>query len=124
MLYEKALKIQPQNTNYLNNYGFALIGLAKLEIDEDLFTEAFKQYQNALKILSNQTYNLACYYSIKNNQELCKENLLNAEKHNTLPSNPHKHLSEDQDLNNIRQEQWFNDLLERLKEKEGIAETA
>ena len=124
VLYEKALKIQPQNTNYLNNYGFALIGLAKLEIDEDLFTEAFKQYQNALKILPNQTYNLACYYSIKNNQELCKENLLNAEKHNTLPSNPHKHLSEDQDLNNIRQEQWFNDLLERLKEKEGIAETA
>ena len=114
--FQKSLKVQPDCADYMNNYGAALTGLAKLKNDENLFNNAFEQYQSALKIQPNHTYNLACYYSIKNNKELCKENLLHAVEHNTLPSS--EHLNEDSDLNNVRNEQWFKDLLERLKEKE------
>ncbi|TCB36139.1 hypothetical protein E0H82_05025 [Acinetobacter sp. ANC 4910] len=116
--YQKALNIQPDDADILNNYGNVLSDLAKFKNDESLFQKAFAQYQKASKIRPNDTYNLACYYSLKNNLEVSKENLLHAEKYDSLPSNPHKHLSEDQDLNNIRQEQWFTELLERLKEKE------
>ncbi|TCB65847.1 TPR end-of-group domain-containing protein [Acinetobacter sp. ANC 4178] len=120
--FQKSLKVQPNRANYINNYGAALTGLAKLKNDENLFNNAFEQYQSALKIQPNHTYNLACYYSIKNNKELCKENLLHAAEHNTLPSS--KHLNEDSDLNNVRTEQWFIELLERLKEQEQMVETA
>jgi len=71
-----------------------------------------------LAIKSNETYNLACYYSLKNQQENAKIHLLHTEQHNTLPLNPYKHLNEDKDLDNIRNEPWFIELLERLKEKE------
>lgn len=120
--FQKSLKVQPNRANYINNYGAALTSLAKLKNDENLFNNAFEQYQSALKIQPNHTYNLACYYSIKNNKELCKENLLHAAEHNTLPSS--KHLNEDSDLNNVRTEQWFIELLERLKEQEQMVETA
>ena len=122
--YQNALKIQPDNVNTLNNYGSALVSLAQLKSDENLFDKAFKQFQMALKIQPNDTYNLACYYSIKNNLELSKENLLNAEKHDCLPLNPFKHLSDDKDLNNVRHEHWFIELLERLKTKEEVDKVA
>ena len=72
----------------------------------------------------NDTYNISCYYAITNNCELAKTNLLHAEQHSTLPENSFKHLSEDEDLDNVRNEPWFIELLERLKTKEGIIEIA
>ncbi|TCB80580.1 SIR2 family protein [Acinetobacter sp. ANC 4173] len=122
--YEQYLAHQKNDIQVLENYISALFNYYHLEPNEELLNRSIELIQTVLTSKPKDTYNLACYYSLKNNQELCKENLLNAEKHNTLPSNPHKHLSDDQDLNNIRQEQWFSNLLERLKEKEGIAKTA
>lgn len=122
--YEKYLTIQPDNTNNLSNYGTTLLELAKLKNDEGLFHKAFEQYQYALKILPNDTYNLGCFYSIKNNLELSKENLLHAEMYDYLPSNPFTHLNEDKDLDNVRNEPWFTELLERLKTKEQESKVA
>lgn len=122
--YQKALNINPNDADSISNYGIALSDLAKLKNDESLFKLAFKQYQEALKIEPNDTYNLGCYYSLNQNLEQCKINLLHAEKHNTLPSNAHKYLHEDQDLNNIRHEQWFIELLERLKAREEVGKVA
>jgi len=122
--YEKYLTIQPDNTNNLSNYGTTLLELAKLKNDEGLFNKAFEQYQYALKILPNDTYNLGCFYSIKNNLVLSKENFLHAEMYDYLPSNPFTHLSEDKDLDNVRNEPWFTELLERLKAKEQESKVA
>ena len=83
-----------------------------------LLCHAFEQLKKAVKIRPNRTYNLACYYSIINELDLSKENLLHAEQHDTLPNIPFKHLLEDKDLDNVRNEQWFIELLERLKTKE------
>ncbi|WP_171478499.1 TPR end-of-group domain-containing protein [Acinetobacter sp. WCHAc060033] len=122
--YEKALKVQPDRVNNLGNYATALSSLAKLKEDEDLFNKAFELYEKFLKFKPNETYNVACYYAVKGNLDLAKNNLLHAEQHNTLPENPFKHLSEDKDLDNIRNEQWFIELLERLKTKEELEKVA
>ena len=116
--FEKSLKIQPDHVNHLSNYANALYSLGKLKEDENLFNNAFEQLKKAVKIRPNRTYNLACYYSIINELDLSKENLLHAEQHDTLPNIPFKHLLEDKDLDNVRNEQWFIELLERLKTKE------
>ncbi|MDN5557040.1 MAG: hypothetical protein L0G58_10570, partial [Acinetobacter sp.] len=114
--FQKALEILPDNVDTLNTYGSALVNLAQLKNNESLFNKAFEQFQMALKIQPNDTYNLACYYAIRNQLDLVKVNLLHSEKHNTLPTV--EHLSEDKDLDKVRNEQWFIELLERLKTKE------
>lgn len=116
--FEKALKIQPDHANILGNYGAALLDLAQIKQDESLFEKAFLQYERSLNFNPNKTYNLACYYSLANALELCKANLLHAEQHNTLPHNSYTHLNKDKDLENIRNEPWFIELLERLKPKD------
>lgn len=116
--YEKCLKIQPNDKDVLSRYGSALLLLARIKQDEVIFEKAFEQYKKCLKIQPNHTYNLACYYSLRKHIELCKKNLLHAEQHSTLPLDAYKHLTEDDDLDNIRNEQWFIELLERLKIKE------
>lgn len=122
--YENALKIQPENANNLGNYGSALSDLAKIKQDESLFEKAFVQYESALKIQPNETYNLACYYALIRDSEKSKINLLHAEKYDTLPKNSPKYLKEDTDLDNIRNEPWFTELLERLKAKEEAEKVA
>jgi len=122
--YEKALKIQPEHADHLGNYGTALSELAKIKQDESLFEKAFVQYESALKIQPNETYNLACYYALIRDSEKSKINLLHAEKHDTLPKNSLKYLKEDIDLDNVRNEPWFTELLERLKAKEEAEKVA
>jgi tetratricopeptide (TPR) repeat protein len=114
--YEIILKIQPDDIDVIGNYGVTLMAFAKLNNNQDIYDQAFKLLEKNIKVDPHNTYNLACYYSIKNDFELSKENLLHAEKHKTLP--PNKYLSEDQDLENVRNESWFIELLERLKAKE------
>jgi tetratricopeptide (TPR) repeat protein len=116
--YEQYLAHQKNDIQVLENYISALFDCYHLEPNEELLNQSFKLIQAVLTNKPNDTYNLACYYSIKNNLELSKENLLLTEKYDTLPSDAYRHLQEDRDLNNIRHEQWFMDLIERLKEKE------
>ena len=122
--YESVLKIQPEHANHLGNYGNALLGLGRIKQDESLFEKAFVQYESALKIQPNETYNLACYYALIRDSEKSKINLLHAEKHDTLPKNSLKYLKEDTDLDNVRNEPWFTELLERLKAKEEAEKVA
>ena len=122
--YESALIIQPDHADHLGNYGSALSDLAKIKQDESLFEKAFVQHESALKIQPNKTYNLACYYALIRDSEKSKFNLLHAEKHDTLPKNSLKYLKEDTDLDNVRNEPWFTELLERLKAKEEAEKVA
>jgi len=112
----------PDNVDTLNTYGSALVNLAQLKNNESLFNKAFEQFQMALKIQPNDTYNLACYYAIRNQLDLVKVNLLHSEKHNTLPTV--EHLSEDKDLDNVHNKQWYIELLKRLKAKEQESKVA
>ncbi|MDO8415050.1 MAG: hypothetical protein Q7S87_02435 [Agitococcus sp.] len=115
--HKAALIIQPNDANIISNYGNALLGLAQLKEDETMFNQAIEQHKAALIIKPNQTYNMACYYALTNQTELSKQYLLHAEQYNTLPFNTHKYLSKDTDLDNVRHEAWFIELLERLNNK-------
>lgn len=116
--YEKALILDPENSFTLESYSTALLSVKNYEKYEELSQKA----EDILKKLEiykpKRTYNLACHYSRTNQPKLAKEHLLKAEKHNTLPKNTFKHLSEDTDLNNIRNEPWFIELLDRLNSKD------
>lgn len=116
--YEKALILNPENSFILESYSTALLSINDYEKHEKILEKA----ENILKQLEisepSRTYNLACHYSMTNQTELAKIKLLKAEQHNTLAENPFKHLIEDTNLNHIRNEKWFIELLERLKFKD------
>lgn len=104
--------------NSLTIYAVSLLELAKQKNEKILFDEVFSLLNQLLVKNPNDTYNLACYYAITKNIQLSLDNLIHAEKHGTLPQPSYNHLSEDKDLDNIRKEQQFIELLERLKAKE------
>lgn len=110
-----ALQIAPDHLLHLNHLTSRLLMLYHFKPSEELLEKAFKAIQSALIQSPNKTYNLACYYSISKNTELAKSSLLHAEQHKTLPD--FQHLSQDKDLDNVRKEPWFIDLLNRLKEE-------
>ncbi|AZN64505.1 hypothetical protein CFH90_10860 [Acinetobacter johnsonii] len=124
-LYQKCLKLDNNDTHsVLNNLSNALLDYAQLKQDNDLFDQAFEIMQEGLKLNSKHTYNLACYYSLTDQSDQCRVNLLHALQCDTLPQDPYRHLSEDKDLDNVRDEQWFIELLERLKAKEVVDKVA
>lgn len=119
MQYEKLLEIQPDHVNTLSNYAVTLLKYSILNSDTSLNSRANSILEKSLLLNANETYyNASCYYALSNNTKSAQNYLLEAEKNFTLPINSFKHLSDDEDLNNVRHEQWFIDLLERLKEKE------
>ena len=124
--FENCFTINPKikDDTIIGHYAIALSKLARIREDKSLFEKALVQYENALKTQPNKTYNLACYYALIRDSEKSKINLLHAEKHDTLPKNSLKYLKEDTDLDNVRNEPWFTELLERLKAKEEAEKVA
>ncbi len=122
--YKILLSINPMSPEIHYNYISSLLGLYHLQNDKLLLDTALNSINIIIENEPNNTYNLACYYSIINEKELAKNNLLHAEQHNTLPYNAYSHLPKDKDLDNVRNEPWFIELLERLKAKEEAQEVA
>lgn len=120
--FEEYLKINSDDADEINNYAISLMLYADITQDIHIYDKALKQYLKALTYNPNDTYNLACYYAVKDNLELCKENFLHAEQYNTLPNL--QHISQDQDLDHVRNQPWFTELLNRLKEKEETIQKA
>ena len=113
--HEKSLALCPDDADTLINYGSALLGYAQLKQNKNLFKQTLLVLTKAEQLRSNDVYNFACYYSLTNQPDLCKEKLLHCEQVGTLPK-PHakKHLMEDTDLDNVRELDWFQELLARL----------
>lgn len=121
-LHEKALNIEPYHLQHLNGYVVKLLTLFHSNADNTLLDKAYAAIQKTLSKNTNDTYNLACYFSLSSKPESAETALLRAEQHNKLPSL--EHLFKDKDLDNIRNEPWFIELLERLKNKEGTDKVA
>lgn len=113
--YESAILLDSYNPNTQDNYGLAILSLAKLTNDVDLYDRAKSRFEYAERFDDQKVYNFACYYSLTNQPELCKEKILRCEQADTLPK-PYakKHLTEDTDLDNVRELGWFQELLARL----------
>ena len=61
---------------------------------------------------SHAAYNLACWHSLRNEPDECKDWLSRARDAGFLPSK--EHLLSDDDLDNVRDADWFKEFVETL----------
>jgi len=107
--YAKAIEVNPDNITAYSNWGTVLLALARNRDDDKLIDEARVKLETAEKINSDKVYNLACVLARLGEEEKCKEKLFHCKEKNTLPSK--EHLLEDVDLENVRELNWFKDLI-------------
>ncbi len=111
-LYQKALQFEPENVDILVYLGdaFAKRGMINdgLEIDKRLVRVCPKE--------PNFFYNLACSHSLLNQIDLAIEAL---EKAIGLGYDNFEHLQQDADLDNVRNDRRFHQLLKGIQEHEG-----
>lgn len=110
------------NPNYLGaaiNGGVAYMDLARLnnvKSDDLLYDSAKKQFETANRIQAGTaSYNLACIYALRNDQEACRAALENARNNGILPSIDD--MLNDPDLANAKEQAWFSEFLEKLQPK-------
>ena len=111
--YEGALEIKPDLNEALNNWGYALLYMAKMKEGkeaEDLLKQSIEQLMKAEEIKEGcAAYNIACVNSILGE---VKDSLLWLEKSLKMKSAPLKsHILEDSDLDNIKATDDFNRLM-------------
>ena len=117
----RALSIDSGNATFWNNLSAVFLCLSPIEADPSersrLLTEAEK---NA--VAANQRnqgeglFNLACVASLRGDKGKCREWLEKAEELGILPTVPH--MEKDTDMDPVRGEAWFKELLERQRARE------
>jgi tetratricopeptide (TPR) repeat protein len=118
--FEAALKLAPGNAKIMNDWGAALMAQARNKSDkqaESLYVEA-KEKIAAAEALEpgSAAYNLACIHSLRGEPEECRKFLEQAQQGGNLP--PKKHLETDKDLDNVKEEKWFQAFLKEISEIE------
>jgi hypothetical protein len=114
--YEAGLAIAPNAEPILRNLGNLLIKQAKSAADgrrEQLLASAVAKLGESAKLEPAETYDLACAFALRGDEERCRDNLENAERCDTLPD--WSHLARDTDLDAMRDKPWFQELLARKK---------
>ncbi len=110
--YKKAIEINPDYCNAYKNWGLALLDLVKLKGGkdaEDLLTQAEEKFLKAESIKTGEgSYNLACVYALRGNEDKCKEWLKVREKAGILPSR--ENAMADEDFKSVREKDWFKKL--------------
>lgn len=114
------------NPNYLGaaiNGGVAFMDLARLKKakpDDELYEKAKKQFEKANAIQAGTaSYNLACIYGLRGENESCLKALENARDKVTLPES--SEILNDPDLENVKNQAWFTEFMECLN-KQAVAE--
>lgn len=102
--FARAIMVNPKNLEARNNLG-------NVYIKQNLFTPAIDEFNRILKIDSSYAsayYNLACVYSLKNENNLAFDYLTQAV---ILDKKLKKLAKTDTDLNNIRKDKRFKDII-------------
>ena len=113
--FAAALAIKPDAHEALNNWGNALLVQSACKTGDEaerLWGEAEKRLLEADKIAAGSSaYGLACVAALRGDANACRKWLEAAIKHDSLPSRAH--LESDSDLNSVRDEAWFQEILAR-----------
>ncbi len=100
--------------------GVVYMDLARLKgaaPKDSLYDNALALFQEANLIQSGSaSYNLACIYALRNDQEACLSALEDSRDHGSLPSVDD--ILADSDLDNMKSHHWFIDFVESLKVQE------
>jgi len=121
------LLINPDYLGAAINGGVAYMDLARLtavKADDSLYDMAKKYFENANRIQAGTaSYNLACIFALRDDQNACQAALENARNFAVLPSIDE--ILNDPDLANMTEKAWFLSFLEKLQTKpEPVVETA
>ena len=115
--YQTAIRINRNHHLSYNNAATSLLELAKINMDrkerEKILFEGLKFVREAEKILPGYgSYNMACIYSLLGNSDACRLALEKSNKYSFIPKCDH--LISDTDLDNVRVEGWFKDLIKEI----------
>ena len=116
--YAAALQIKPDMHEALSNWGNALLEEAKTKSGAEadtLFAQAEEKLLAAEQLHPGSgVYNLACVAALQGHSEACLQWLEQARAAGMLPSR--EHLMADTDLDSVRNEPWFAELLASISE--------
>jgi len=129
MLYQEAitkfsfcLLIDPDYLGAAIDGGVALMDLARLKqarADDPLYESAKRSFEKANHIQKGSaSYNLACVYSLCNEQNACLAALKEAKQHGSLPNA--NDITQDPDMSPVLQTPWFTEFIASLQ----VLETA
>jgi tetratricopeptide (TPR) repeat protein len=117
--FQKTLKIKPDYHIALNNWGFSLIEFAKTKSVEEtktLYKEAEEKCLSANELVRGSgAYNLACINSLQGNLKEARKWLEEAFLTGKLFSL--EHMENDTDLDNLRDEEWFKEFMEKVRQE-------
>lgn len=110
------------NPSYLGaaiNGGVACMDLARLiavDSDDELYEQARRYFEKANAIQAGSaSYNLACIYGLRNEEQACLQALEDARNKASLPDA--EEIMNDPDLDNVKEQPWFIEFIEKLTEK-------
>lgn len=116
------------NPSYLGaaiNGGVAYMDLARLiavESDDDLYEQAKTFFEKANEIQAGSaSYNLACIYALRNEEEACLKTLENARNKGSIPDV--EEIMNDPDLDNVKEQPWFVEFMDTLAKKTEVVAT-
>lgn len=123
-LYQEAIEkfsfcrmVNPDSLGAAIDGGVVYMDLARLNgvgPQDALYDNALQLFQEANRIQSGSaSYNLACIYALRHDQEACLNALEDSRNRGSLPSVDD--ILGDSDLDNMKSHHWFIDFVESLK---------
>ncbi|MFW0694585.1 TPR end-of-group domain-containing protein [Aliarcobacter butzleri] len=108
--YKIASILNPNDGSIFNSWGVALYNLAKAkDNNEDLYNQAFEKLTKAIE-LGSGVYNLACFYSIRENKKEAFELLEKAIENKEISIS---HILDDEDWDNFKEDEDFKKLIKK-----------
>lgn len=112
-----ALLANPESLKPAIDWGAALMALAEKKqvgVNDALYDQAIEKFMTAEKIFrGSASYNLACIYAMRGDDEQCRQALEASRDHSSLPEV--EAILNDADLDNVKQNEWFEAFITSLQ---------